>query len=91
MNNPNLKLGDNLAIVRTRLANERTFLAFFRSSVFFLGTGISILKINLFKDVLFLGWAFIILAPIMFVIGLYRMFFVKKNIKSIIEYATKQN
>jgi len=61
-----LKLSDRLAIERTHLANEITFLAFFRSAVFFLGSGISVLHINFFEDIPYLGWGFIVLSPIMF-------------------------
>ena len=85
MNSEKLKLTDRLAIERTRLANERTFLAFFRSAVFFLGTGISIIQINFFEDIPYLGWSFIMLSPFMFLFGLYRLISVRKFIKKTIE------
>ena len=84
MEKDKLNLSDRLAIERTHMANERTFLAFFRSSVFFLGTGISIIHINIFEDVPYLGWGFIILSPLMFLMGLYRLIKVRKFIKKII-------
>ncbi|MFK5983644.1 MAG: DUF202 domain-containing protein [Flavobacteriaceae bacterium] len=80
-----LKLSDRLAIERTHLANERTFLAFFRSAVFFLGSGISIIHINFFEDIPYLGWGFIMLSPIMFLFGLYRLIRVRKFIKKTIQ------
>ena len=80
-----LKLSDRLAIERTHLANERTFLAFFRSAVFFLGSGISIIHINFFEDIPYLGWGFIALSPIMFLFGLYRLIRVRKFIKKTIQ------
>ncbi|PCI11539.1 MAG: hypothetical protein COB73_01730 [Flavobacteriaceae bacterium] len=80
-----LKLSDVLAIERTRLANTRTFLAYFRSSVFFLATGLSFIKINFFDDVSYLGWGFIILAPLLFLLGLYRRITVNKSINKMID------
>lgn len=85
MRNEKLTLSDKLAIERTHLANERTFLAFFRSSVFFLGTGLSIININFFEDIPYLGWGFVILSPFMFLFGLYRVFYVRKFIKKAVE------
>jgi len=81
----NLNLSDRLAIERTHLANERTFLAFFRSAVFFLGTGISIIHINFFEDIPHLGWGFILLSPLMFLFGLFRLISVRRFIKKTIQ------
>jgi putative membrane protein len=82
-----LKLSDKLAIERTNLANTRTFLAYFRSSVFFLGSGLSIIKINFFDDISYLGWGFIILAPLLFFMGLFRKISVSKSIKIMVSKA----
>ena len=68
-----LILRDTLAIERTKLANERTFLAYFRSSIFFLGTGLSIIHINFFEEVNYLGWSFVLVSPLVLGIGLYRL------------------
>jgi putative membrane protein len=89
MKEEDLILRDLLAVERTRLANERTFLAYFRSSVVFLATGISIVSIHLFENVDYLGWGFIILSPIMFFIGLHRLRFVRKIIIKTINKAEK--
>jgi len=89
MSKDKLTLGDTLAIERTHLANERTFLAFFRSSVFFLGTGLSIIHIAFFDEITNLGWGFVILSPFMFLFGLYRMFSVRKFIKKTLQNTEK--
>ena len=89
MKESELILRDSLAIERTKLASERTFLACFRSSVFFLATGISILHIQFFEEVLHIGWGFIAISPIIFGIGFYRVVQVKKSIKSMVEGADK--
>jgi len=85
MEKDKLNLSDRLAIERTNLANERTFLAFFRSAVFFLGTGISIIQINFFNDIPYLGWGFIVISPLMFLFGLYRLVSVRRFIKKTIQ------
>jgi len=76
-------------VERTKLANERTFLAYFRSSVFFIATGISVLSIHMFNKVDYLGWGFVILSPIMFFIGLHRLISVKKDINKVIQKSDK--
>ncbi|RAJ11860.1 DUF202 domain-containing protein [Olleya aquimaris] len=72
---------DWLAIERTKLANERTFLAYFRTFLVILGTGITILKIELFEDLKTFGIVLIIIAPIILIIGIIRLFIVKRTIK----------
>lgn len=83
-----LILRDHLAIDRTRLANERTFLAYFRTSIFFLGTGISVVHIQFFQEVTYIGWILVGMSPIIFSIGLYRLIRVRRAIGKKI-YKTK--
>ena len=80
--NNSLITRDWLAIERTKLANERTFLAYFRTSMVFLGTGLSILKIEFFANIKPYGLTFLLISPVIFGIGLTRLFIVKKRIKS---------
>ena len=87
MKESELILRDVLAVERTRLANERTFLAYFRSSIIFLGTGLSIIQIHFFAEVTYLGWGFAALSPILFLIGLYRLIVVRKTLRTKIEKA----
>lgn len=72
---------DWLAIERTKLANERTFLAYFRTFLVILGTGITILKIELFEDLKTFGIVLIAIAPIILLIGIFRLFRVKNTIR----------
>lgn len=76
-----LTLTDKLAIERTRLANERTFLAYFRSAVVFLSSGFAIMKLPLFDEIKWLGWILIALGPVLITIGLIRLIYVKRSIK----------
>ncbi|WP_452220421.1 DUF202 domain-containing protein [Lacinutrix salivirga] len=74
---------DWLAIERTKLANERTFLAYFRTFLVLLGTGITILKIEILSDLKYFGIALIITSGILLIIGLVRLFKVKKTIRNL--------
>jgi putative membrane protein len=86
-----LILRDKLAIERTKLANERTFLAYFRSGIFFLGTGLSILHIEFFEEIDYLGWSLIGMAPIIIGIGLYRLRYTRKTIQKFYLDGLKDN
>ncbi|RED49281.1 DUF202 domain-containing protein [Seonamhaeicola aphaedonensis] len=77
----NLITRDWLAIERTKLANERTFLAYFRTFIVFLGTGITIMKLEFFSELKAFGIVLLIISPIILVIGLIRLFYVKRIIK----------
>ena len=78
---PKLSLSDWLAIERTRLANERTFLAYFRTSLALLAGGVTILRLDAFQDVRWLGYVMLLLAPLVFLVGLWRLFSVKRRIE----------
>lgn len=73
---------DWLAIERTKLANERTFLAYFRTFLVMLGTGVTLLKLKFFEDLKSFGIALVIASIIILVIGLYRLFKVRKHIRT---------
>lgn len=72
---------DWLAIERTKLANERTFLAYFRTFVVFLGTGLTILKLEFFSELKTFGILLLVISPAILIIGIIRLFKVKKTIK----------
>lgn len=77
---------DWLAIERTKLANERTFLAYFRTFIVILGTGITILKIEFFSDLKSFGWILLCVSPIILLIGIFRLFRVKRTIRKHYKY-----
>jgi putative membrane protein len=72
---------DWLAIERTKLANERTFLAYFRTFIVFLGTGLTIYKLEFLSDLKTFGLILTLLSPIMLLIGVIRLLYVKRIIK----------
>ena len=68
-----LNLQECLALERTTLANERTFLSYARTSVMTFITGVTVFK--LFPDMIILfimGWGAIVFSTIIFFIGLKR-------------------
>ena len=73
---------DWLAIERTKLANERTFLAYFRTFIVFLGSGITILKLEFLTELKSFGIVLSIISPIILIIGIIRLFSVKRKIKN---------
>jgi len=74
------QLSDALAIERTKLANERTLLAYFRTFVFFISSGLAILKIDILHQLDFLGISLLILAPLILAFATYRYYHVKRKI-----------
>ncbi len=79
MNN-NTNKSEFLALERTKLANERTSLAYFRSFIVILSSGLAIIKIDVLHNIIPLGYFFIVTAIILLSIGIVRFFYVKKRI-----------
>ena len=82
MKKSNLSIGDTLAIERTKLACERTFLAYFRTTMVLVSTGLSILSIDIFKDMRLWGGILTALSPLVLLFGVYRIFNIRKDIKA---------
>ena len=72
---------DWLAIDRTRMANERTFLAYLRTFIVVLSSGVAILRVEALQDMFDLGIFLLVIAPIIFVIGLARFIYVRRHIR----------
>jgi inner membrane protein YidH len=78
--NADLTLNETLTVEMTNLANERSLLAYMRTFVVFLSSGIAILKIELFKDLIIVAYLLLSLSPILLLVGIIRFFQVKKTI-----------
>ncbi|WP_247236461.1 YidH family protein [Telluribacter sp. SYSU D00476] len=76
-----LSITDQLAVERTHLANERTFLSYFRTSLALLAGGVTILRLDVLSRIEPWGYVFLVIAPIVLSIGLWRFFAVKKRIR----------
>ncbi len=80
MSDEELNRSDHLALVRTKLANERTFLAYFRTFVVFISSGFAILKLDMLVNLKILGYFFIVSAFIVLLIGISRFFHIRNKI-----------
>jgi putative membrane protein len=74
-------LRDYLAIDRTGLANERTFLAYIRTCVGLFATGAALINFVENDVLVFIGYIFIILSPVLFVFGFWRFIRMMRKIK----------
>ncbi|TKB97781.1 DUF202 domain-containing protein [Pedobacter cryophilus] len=68
--NKDLILREKLALQRTILANQSTFLAFLRSSMYFLIAGISIKNLTTLKYGYLIEIVFIVIAAILLITGI---------------------
>ena len=79
--NTDLILREKLALQRTVLANQSTFLAFLRTSMYFLVAGLTINNVlqvehgNIIRSVMF------VIAGLLFVTGVINYFYQQRNIK----------
>lgn len=74
-------LKDELAIYRTILANERTFLAYIRTAFSFFAIGVTFIRF--FDHMIYhiAGWSFIPLGIVIFVIGIFSYKKMRRNIR----------
>ena len=76
-----LILRDYLAIERTKLANERTFLSYIRASLYMLMAGLGLTEIEFFKHLEFAGYTAFAVSFGFLIVGIYRFFQVKRRLK----------
>ncbi|WP_182870361.1 DUF202 domain-containing protein [Stieleria mannarensis] len=76
----------NLALIRTDLANERTLLAYGRSALMLVATGVSLVKfLDVSFDFVVLGWGLIGCGGIVGAIGTYRFASLKRRLNTVRE------
>lgn len=80
--NKDLILREKLALQRTVLANQTTFLAFLRSSMYFLIAGLSIKSVLLIENGLIIQVLLFSTSFILFMYGVINYFVHKRKIKS---------
>lgn len=74
-------LRDYLAIDRTKLANQRTLLAFLRTSLYLVVTAVAILKLEALQNLRFLAWILIGVGAALLVTGIVNYYRMKKKIE----------
>ena len=80
MEKPSLPVNESLALERTKLAIERTFLAYFRIAVVFLSSGFAIYQIESLSQIKELGLVLMIIGPIVLIVGFARFIVIRKKI-----------
>ena len=76
-----LILRERLAVQRTILAKQTTFLAFLRTSMYFLVAGVSINSLIDIREGLFIEIAFIVVSALLLFIGILNFYIHKRKIK----------
>ena len=79
-NKESIILRDFLALERTRLANERTLLAYVKAALYLLLGGIALIQIKGFADLSWLGYVAIGLSVLFVAIGIHRYFRLKHQL-----------
>lgn len=80
--NKDLILRENLALERTVMANDRTLLAYVRTSLYFTIAGITLNSLLNLSYGKFLETSFYIIALLIFCIGLYRFYQQKRKLRN---------
>ena len=75
-----LILRDHLALLRTRLANERTLMSYIRSALYLLLGGIALLKLKDYQELRLVGYLALVLCIALLVIGSYRFVRLRKHL-----------
>ncbi|SFC48770.1 putative membrane protein [Parapedobacter composti] len=78
--NKDLILRERLALQRTILANQSTFLAFLRTSMYFAVAGVSVNQLLEIRDAYIYEYAFFTTSAIVLVVGTVNFFVHKKKI-----------
>jgi putative membrane protein len=78
--NKDLILRERLALQRTVLANQSTFLAFLRTSMYFLIAGLSLKNVLKIENSIVIEIALFSVSGIIFIIGIFNYFKHKKSI-----------
>lgn len=84
-NKEKLILRDHLAMERTKLANERTLLAYIRSSLYLVLGGIAFLGMKDFQEIRYMGYFSLFLSVLLLLVGIFRFLQLKKHIQQIYE------
>jgi len=79
-NKEKIILNDYLALERTRLANERTFFSFLRTSIYLLLAGIAFLQLQGFEKLKWLGYVSIVFSIVFLATGIVTYFRLKNKL-----------
>ncbi len=75
---------EHLALERTRLANERTFLSYTQASLYFLLGGLALLQLKEYADLRYIGYLALIFSGLFLTIGIWRYISLNKKMKKLL-------
>lgn len=73
---------DILSVARTKMANERTLLAYISTALGFLATGVALLEFVLGKELIVLAYFLLALVPLLLIVGIVRYVHVNRLISA---------
>ena len=79
-NKDELILRDHLALIRTRLANERTLLSYIRSTLYLLIGGIALIQVEGYGDLRWAGYVSLFLCVASVVVGVFRYWTLRRQL-----------
>jgi len=77
-----MNLRDYLALDRTKLANERTYLGYMRTFISLLAAGVGFIRLVDIEIIKYVGVALCFISPLFFIVGTYKFFAMKKEIQT---------
>ncbi|MDR6301997.1 DUF202 domain-containing protein [Mesonia maritima] len=78
------KLREHLALERTKLANERTLLAYIRASLYLLVGGIALLQIKEYPRLHWIGYSSLVICVLFMIIGIWRYILLERKLKNLL-------
>lgn len=81
-NSDKIILRDYLAMQRTTLANERTLFSYIRTSLYLLLGGIGLTEVEVFSNLIWAGYAALVLSVIIFIYGMVRYFILRARLSN---------
>jgi putative membrane protein len=81
-NEEKMILRDHLAILRTRLSNERTLFAYIRTCIYLFLGGVAFIQIGSIYPVMNLGYVSVALSGLLLVFGLIRFYMLRRQLNS---------
>ena len=80
VNDDRLILRDHLALVRTRLANERTVMSYVRSALYLLLGGVALLQLKSYVELRVVGYLALGFSVALLLVGAYRYIQLRRHL-----------
>ncbi|PZD78630.1 DUF202 domain-containing protein [Mesonia sp. K7] len=78
------KIREHLALERTKLANERTLLAYIRASLYLLVGGTALLQLEEYDNLHIIGYMALFICVLFIIIGIWRYIILEKKLSDLL-------